>query len=113
MKLRSVSYVTTHGLKDTSTALDMGDKLDTIMKQWLEQKRITGYSIMRGLLEEDFDDYGLDRELIESVTKGALPFVTLSVTFDRERPDLVAGRPPELEGVVQEYKLHEVAAHPE
>jgi len=110
MALRSLAYATTGDFQDTRGALDAAGRLEALLERWLSLQRIAGYRLVTGLIEEDYDDYGLNRELIESVTGGALPFIALSVTFERESPDLESGLPPGLAAVLREHNFREMEA---
>jgi hypothetical protein len=100
MALDARLFVTTAGCESRTQALELRRRLQQHLGAWYAEKRIAGYEVVVALVEGDYEDYDLDRELIEKATAGALPFVFANVTFDPTGSNL-----PDLSALERDFRL--------
>jgi hypothetical protein len=92
--LRTHYFVTRVGCDSLAGAFETKVRVEKILSEWYEIGDILGYRIAALGHPEDFDDFDIDREFVESATNGALPVVYCSITTlpgDADAPDLGPG----------------------
>jgi hypothetical protein len=83
MTLAARIYAITDGLEDP---MAVKDKLADALAERLAAGLLTGYEATVVDTEEEWDEQGLDREVIADVTGGRLPFVYVNLTYDVDDP---------------------------
>jgi hypothetical protein len=95
MKLQTRLYVTTQGCQDAEAARELMRAITIPLDELYDGKVISGYQMHVLKTEDDYDEYDLDRPLIERETHGVFPALFLNVTYriDQAPPDDAAIEP--------------------
>jgi hypothetical protein len=110
MKLQARFYVTTQGCTDAKIARELAFELAAPLDQLYEQKVISGYQSFVLKNEDDYEEYDLDRPLIEQETHSVFPAIFLNVTCRIvEAPAATAAIGP----VVAEHGFRHLRTEPE
>jgi hypothetical protein len=86
VRLGARIYATTHGCEDRAYALAVKDAIAEKLAQRREAGLITGYEATAIGSDEDWEEQGLDREVIDEVTGGGLPVIYVNITYDADDP---------------------------
>ncbi|HEY6178649.1 MAG TPA: hypothetical protein VIX73_29565 [Kofleriaceae bacterium] len=95
MKLQPRLYVTTQGCTDAAAARTLAHELAEPLDDLYARKIISGYQSFVLKSEDDYEEYDLDRLMIERETKGVFPAIFLNVTYriDTSPPDVAVLEP--------------------
>ena len=107
-RLGASEYATRQGCADVDGALDVSARLERLLRGWYEAGRLAGFRVRLIRRDKDFEYYALELEIYdEFLNAGALPFVSVNVTYDLESDRRPAQS--EMAAVVQEFGLQRLA----
>jgi hypothetical protein len=86
MRLGARIYATTHGCEDRPCALAAKDAIAEALAQRRAAGLLAGYEATVIASDEDWEEQGLDREVIDAVTGGGLPVIYVNITYDADDP---------------------------
>jgi hypothetical protein len=86
MRLGARIYATTAGVHDAGSALAVRARLGEALAARLADGLLAGYETGSVSSDEQWEDEGMDREVIDAVTGGALPVVYANLTYDADDP---------------------------
>lgn len=83
----------------------LGSRLATLQREGF----LAGYQVVTLIEPNDVDDQDLDRELVESRTRGRLPAIYVNLTHHSESPRVCDG---ELESLLQQGSMELALTYP-
>ena len=86
MRLGARFYATTDGCEDERRALATRVAIGDALAERLAAGLLTGYTATAVMSDEQWEDEGLDRELVEAVTGSHVPVIYVNITFDADDP---------------------------
>lgn len=86
MRLGARIYATTGGFDDRASAIAVKDAIGDALAARRAAGLLAGYEATVIATDEDWEEQGLDREVIDDVTGGALPVIYVNVTYDADDP---------------------------
>lgn len=86
MRLSARIYATTHGFRDRAGAIVVKDEIGDALAQRRSAGLLAGYEATVIASDDDWEEEGLDREVLEEVTGGRQPFIYVNVTRDVDDP---------------------------
>jgi hypothetical protein len=95
VRLQTRLYITTQGCTDVIAARELAYGMAPPLDELYERNVISGYQSFVLKTEDDYEEYDLDRPMIERETQGVFPAIFLNVTYrlDTSPPDVAAIEP--------------------
>jgi hypothetical protein len=86
VRLGARIYVTADGIADAASALALRARIAEALQRHLQDGLLSGYEVGSVTSEDQWADEGMDRDIIEPVTGGALPVVYVNLSYDADDP---------------------------
>jgi hypothetical protein len=80
VRLQTRLYITTQGCTDVATARELAFEMAAPLDELYERSVISGYQSLVLKTEDDYEEYDLDRPMIERETRGVFPAIFLNIT---------------------------------
>jgi hypothetical protein len=88
MRFQSYIYVTTQGCEDRDAAFAVMDAIADRLADIAERRDGLGWQVIPLVEPISYEEFDVDRDLLESITGGRLPAVNVNLSFNLDRgPD--------------------------